>query len=456
MRRFGRQPTTRVQIPDRALFENSHRQPRCRPCDARSALLTRFDPKGKSNHSRRHRSGMSDQSDGDDASRDDHEPRRFETRAIHAGQEPDPETGALMTPIHANSTYEQDGPGDHRGYEYSRTGNPTRTDLEANLASLESGSHARCFSSGMGAINTVLNLLSAGDHVVAGDDVYGGTHRILTQVYDEYDVDTSFVDTTDHDAVRDAMREETELVWVETPTNPLMNVNDIGALADIAHANDARCAVDNTFATPYPQRPLEHGADIVSQSLTKYLGGHSDTIGGALIVDDDELDERLGFYQNSVGATPGPFDAFLVLRGTKTLPVRMDRHCENAMALAEWLEGHDDVDRVYYPGLESHPDHDLAASQMDDFGGMVSFEMDASLEETADVVSETEVFTLAESLGGVESLIEQPATMTHAAIPAEEREAAGLRDGLIRASIGIENVEDLKADLQKAFEKSLE
>jgi len=275
---------------------------------------------------------------------------RFETRAIHAGQEPDPETGALMTPIHANSTYEQDGPGEHRGYEYSRTGNPTRTDLETNLADLESGSHARCFSSGMGAINTVLNLLSAGDHVVAGDDVYGGTHRILTQVYDEYDVETTFVDTTDHDAVRDAMESNTELLWVETPTNPLMNVNDIDALADIAHESDALCAVDNTFATPYLQRPLEHGADVVCQSLTKYLGGHSDTIGGALIVDDAELDERLGFYQNSVGATPGPFDAFLVLRGIKTLSVRMDRHCGNAMELAEWLESHDDVERVYYPG----------------------------------------------------------------------------------------------------------
>ena len=382
--------------------------------------------------------------------------REFETRAIHAGQEPDAETGALMTPIHANSTYEQDGPGEHRGYEYSRTGNPTRTDLETNLADLESGSHARCFSSGMGAINTVLNLLSAGDHVVAGDDVYGGTHRILTQVYDEYDVETTFVDTTDHDAVRDAMESNTELVWVETPTNPLMNVNDIDALADVAHEHGALCAVDNTFATPYLQRPIEHGADIVCQSLTKYLGGHSDTIGGALIVDDADLDERLGFYQNSVGATPGPFDAFLVLRGIKTLSVRMDRHCENAMELAEWLESHDDIERVYYPGLESHPDHDLAAEQMDDFGGMLSFEFDGTLEEASTVVSETEVFTLAESLGGVESLIEQPAAMTHAAIPREERVDAGLTDGLIRVSVGIEHIDDMKADLQQAFDAARE
>jgi cystathionine beta-lyase/cystathionine gamma-synthase len=391
---------------------------------------------------------------GDDGGDDDHE--RFETRAIHAGQAPDEETGALMTPIFANSTYVQDGPGDHRGYEYSRTGNPTRTDLEDNLASLEGGEHGRAFSSGMGAINTVLNLLEAGDHVVAGDDVYGGTHRIFTQVYEDYDIDFDFVDTTDHDAVRAAMRDSTELVWVETPTNPLMNVNDIGALADIAHEHDALCAVDNTFATPYLQRPLEFGADVVCHSLTKYLGGHSDLVAGALITDDEELDEQFGFYQNSVGATPSPFDCFLVLRGTKTLGVRMDRHCDTAMDLAEWLEDHEHVSQVYYPGLESHPDHELAAEQMDDFGGMVSFELDATLEEASDFVGETEVFTLAESLGGVESLIEQPAAMTHAAIPKAEREAAGLTDGLIRASIGIEHADDLKADLQQAIEAALE
>ena len=380
---------------------------------------------------------------------------RFETRAIHAGQEPDEETGALMTPIYANSTYVQDGPGDHRGYEYSRTGNPTRTDLEENLASLEGGEFGRCFSSGMGAINTVLNLLESGDHVVAGDDVYGGTHRIFTQVYEEYDLEFDFVDTTDHDAVRDAMRESTELVWVETPTNPLMNVNDIGALADIAHEHDALCAVDNTFATPYLQRPLDFDADVVCHSLTKYLGGHSDLVAGALVTDDADLDERLGFYQNSVGATPSPFDCFLVLRGTKSLGVRMDRHCENARELAAWLDDHDRVDRVYYPGLDSHPQHDLAAEQMDDFGGMLSFELDATLEEASNVVTKTEVFTLAESLGGVESLIEQPAAMTHAAIPKEEREAVGLTDPLIRVSVGIEHVDDLKADLEQAFDAAL-
>ena len=380
---------------------------------------------------------------------------RIETRSIHAGQEPDKETGALMTPIYANSTYEQDAPGDHRGYEYSRTGNPTRTDLEENLASLEGAAYGRCFASGMGSINTVLNLLSAGDHVVTGNDVYGGTHRIFTQVYEEYDLDFSFVDMTDLEAIEAAFQENTELLWLETPTNPLMSIVDTEAAAEIAHEHDAVCAIDNTFATPYLQRPLELGADVVSHSLTKYLGGHSDVIGGALLTNDPDLDERFGFYQNAVGATPGPFDCFLVLRGTKTLPVRMDRHCENARTIAEWLDDHPDVERVYYPGLESHPGHEIAARQMDDFGGMLSFELDATLEEASEVVSNTEVFTLAESLGGVESLIEQPAPMTHAAIPREERLEAGLTDSLIRASVGIEHVDDLIGDLEQAFERAL-
>jgi cystathionine gamma-lyase len=380
---------------------------------------------------------------------------RFETRAIHAGQEPDPETGALMTPIHANSTYAQDRPGEDRGYEYSRTGNPTRSDLEASLAALENGSHARAFASGMASINTVCNLLESGDHVVAGSDIYGGTHRLFTQVYEQFDLSFTFVETTDLSAVEEAIQDDTELLWVETPTNPLLQINDIAALAEIAHENGALCAVDNTFATPYLQRPLDLGADIVSHSLTKYLGGHSDVIGGALVTDDPDLDEQFGFYQNSVGATPGPFECFLVLRGIKTLPVRMDRHCANARKLAVWLEDHPDVSEVYYPGLESHPGHDIAVRQMDDFGGMVSFELDATLEETSDVCAETAVFTLAESLGGVESLIEQPAAMTHAAIPQEEREAAGLSDGLIRASVGIEHYEDLRADLQSAIDAVL-
>jgi cystathionine gamma-lyase len=386
---------------------------------------------------------------------DDDSDERFETRAIHAGQEPDAKTGALMTPIHANSTYVQDAPGEDRGYEYSRTGNPTRTDLEANLASLEGADHGRCFASGMGAINTVLNLLESGDHVVSSDDVYGGTRRIFDQVYEDYGLEFTYVDMTDPDAVADAMRPETELVWVETPTNPLMRIVDVAAMADFAHEHDALCAVDNTFATPYLQQPLSLGADLVVHSLTKYLGGHSDVVGGAVITDDAALDERIGFYQNSVGATPGPHECFLVLRGTKTLPVRMDRHCDNARELADWLADHPDVERVYYPGLESHPQHDLAAEQMADFGGMLSFELDATLEEASEVVSETDVFTLAESLGGVESLIEQPAAMTHASIPREEREAIGLTDGLIRASVGIEHVDDQRADLERAIETAL-
>jgi len=381
--------------------------------------------------------------------------RRFETRSIHAGQEPDAETGAVMPPIFATSTYVQDGPGEDRGYEYSRTGNPTRTALEENLASLEGADYGRAFASGMASINTVLNLLSAGDHVVAGDDVYGGTHRLFRQVYEQYDLSFSFVDTTDHDAVLSAMGPDTELVWVETPTNPLMRVNDIAALSEIAHDHDALCAVDNTFATPYLQQPLAHGADIVSHSLTKYLGGHSDVVGGALVTNDEHLDERFGFYQNSVGATPDPFACFLVLRGTKTLPLRMDRHCENARTVADRLDAHPDVSHVYYPGLDSHPQHDLAAEQMRDFGGMVSFELDATLDETADFVSATEVFALAESLGGVESLIEQPATMTHASIPREERIEAGLTDGLVRISIGVEHVDDLWSDLESAIERAL-
>ncbi|MFB6104448.1 MAG: cystathionine gamma-synthase [Halobacteriaceae archaeon] len=376
----------------------------------------------------------------------------FETRSIHAGQPPDAETGALMTPIYANSTYVQDAPGEDRGYEYSRTGNPTRSALEANLASLEDGSFGRAFASGMAAIDAVVSLVSSGDHVVAGDDVYGGTHRLFTQVYDDADIEFSFVDTTDHDAVRSVMRSETALLWVESPTNPLLRINDIATLADIAHASDALLGVDNTFATPYLQRPLSLGADVVVHSLTKYLGGHSDLVGGAVVTDDAGLDEQLGFQQNAVGATPSPFDCFLVLRGTKSLGPRMDRHCTNATAVAEFLADHPRVDTVYYPGLDTHPGHELATAQMSDYGGMVSMELDATLEETSEMVAATEVFTLAESLGGVESLIEQPATMTHAAIPKAQREAAGLSDGLVRLSVGLEAIDDLTTDLDRAFD----
>ncbi|ACV11116.1 Cystathionine gamma-synthase [Halorhabdus utahensis DSM 12940] len=380
----------------------------------------------------------------------------FETRAIHAGWEPDAETGAIMPPIYASSTFAQDAPGDHRGYEYSRTGNPTRTALEDNLASLEGGSHGRAFASGMAAINTVLNLLEAGDHVVVGQDVYGGTHRLFTEVYEDYDLEFSFVDATDPDALREAVTPATELVWIETPTNPLMRVLDIEAVAGVTHANDALLSVDNTFATPYLQRPLEHGADIVTHSLTKYLGGHSDVVGGALFTDDAELDERLGFYQNSVGATPDPFACFLVLRGIKTLPVRMDRHSETAMGLASWLAEQPAVETVHYPGLSTHPQHDVAARQMDDYGGMVSVELDAPLDAVETFVSNTEVFTLAESLGGVESLIEHPASMTHAAVPPEQRRQNGITDGLVRLSVGLEGVEDLRADLQQALSEAID
>jgi len=380
---------------------------------------------------------------------------RFETRSIHAGQSPDADTGAVMPSIQLSTTFEQDAPGEDRGFEYARTGNPTRGALEANLASLEGGSHGRAFASGMAAIDAVLHTLEAGDRVVAGNDVYGGTHRLLTQVYDRHDLAVDFVDVTDLDALDAAMTPDTELLWLESPTNPLLSVVDVDGASDVAHEYDAVCAVDNTFATPYLQRPLELGADVVCHSLTKYLGGHSDVVGGALLTDDPDLDEQFGFVQNAAGGTPGPFESFLVLRGTKTLPVRMDRHCENANTLAEWLADHDAVERVYYPGLDSHPGHEVAAEQMDDFGGMVSVELDATLEETSEMVAATDVFTLAESLGGVESLIEQPAAMTHQAIPREQRLDAGLRDGLVRFSVGLEHVEDLRADLEQAIESTI-
>ena len=376
---------------------------------------------------------------------------RFETDAIHAGYEPDKVTGAVMPPIYASTTFEQDAPGHDRGYEYSRTGNPTRSALEGNLAALEGAAFGRAYASGMAAINTVLNLFESGDHVVAERDLYGGTHRLFRQVYEQYDLSFRFVDMDDPAAVDAACTEHTQLVWAETPTNPLLKVVDIEAIAEVANAHDALFGVDNTFATPYLQRPLDLGADIVCHSLTKYLGGHSDVVGGALLTDDAALDERFGFYQNAVGATPDPFGCFLVLRGTKTLPVRMDRHCSNARAVASWLDDRPEVSRVYYPGLTGHPQHALADRQMSNFGGMVSFELDTDLETASAFISDLEVFTLAESLGGVESLIEQPASMTHAALPADERRKAGLSDGLIRASIGLEHVDDLLEDLERAF-----
>lgn len=376
---------------------------------------------------------------------------RFATNAVHAGQEPDPSTGAIMTPVYMTSTYVQSSPGVHKGYEYSRTHNPTRTALEKNLAALEGGKHGLCFSSGLAAENTVLDLLSPGDHVVAGNDLYGGTYRIMRRVFEKFGVRFTFVDTTDAQNVAAAWQPATKMLWIETPSNPLLRITDIAACTAIAKAKGGVSVVDNTFATPCLQRPLGLGADIVLHSVTKYLGGHSDVVGGALVTSDDGLAERLRFFQNAVGGTPGPMDCFLVLRGTKTLHLRMERHCANAARIATWLEAHKAVSKVYFPGLASHPQHALAKRQMCGMGGMVSFEVHGGLEASRKVAERVRLFALAESLGGVESLLDHPAIMTHASIPAAERHAAGLADGLLRLSVGIEDVEDLLEDLTTAL-----
>lgn len=377
---------------------------------------------------------------------------KFETRAIHAGQHPDPSTGAVMTPVYLTSTYVQEAPGVHQGYEYSRTGNPTRSALEGNLASLEGGTHGLCFASGLAATDAVLKMMEPQDHVVAGNDLYGGTHRIFTQVYQPMGIGFDFVNTGDPDQVRDAITDKTRMVWLETPTNPLLRITDIAAVSEICREKGVLLVVDNTFATPYLQQPLALGADIVVHSVTKYLGGHSDVVGGALITSDDALHEKLAFIQNAVGGVPGPLDCFLTLRGTKTLAVRMDRHCENAAKIAAWLEGDSRIGQVFYPGLESHSGFEVASRQMRAPGGMISFELaGASEDEARKMVSRTKVFALAESLGGVESLIEHPPSMTHGAIPVETRRAEGLSDGLIRISVGIESVEDLLQDLDDAI-----
>jgi len=378
---------------------------------------------------------------------------RFETLAIHAGQEPDPQTGAVMTPVYLTSTYAQRAPAEPiAGYEYSRTHNPTRTALQENLAALEGAGWGLCFASGLAATNALLDRLAPGDHVVAGNDLYGGTYRIFTKVFERYGVRFTFVDTTDAARVRAALEERTRVVYLETPSNPLLRLTDIRAVSELAHAAGALVVVDNTFATPFLQRPLELGADLVLHSLTKYLGGHSDVVGGALCGNDPALRDELAFYQNAVGGTPGALDCFLVLRGTKTLALRMERHCQNAAALARFLEGHDLVERVHYPGLASHPQHALGQRQMRAPGGMVSFELSGGVEAANAVASRTKVFTLAESLGGVESLIEVPPSMTHASIPPAVRRAAGLADGLVRLSVGIEHVDDLREDLEQALE----
>ncbi|MEX1026302.1 MAG: cystathionine gamma-synthase [Planctomycetota bacterium] len=377
---------------------------------------------------------------------------RFETRAIHAGQRSDPETGAVMTPVFLTSTYEQDAPAKPRnGYEYSRTSNPTRSALEANLASLEGGAWGLCFGSGLAATNALCDRLVPGDHVIAGNDLYGGTYRIFTKVFERYGIRFTFVPPNDTDAVRAALEPKTRYLYLETPTNPLLRLSDIEAAATIAKEHGVLTVVDNTFATPYLQRPLELGADIVLHSLTKYLGGHSDAVGGALIGNDDSVRKELAFYQNAVGGQLAPLDSFLFLRGIKTLAVRMDRHVENARVIAKFLESQPEVERVFYPGLPSHPDHALAERQMRAPGGMVSFELRGGVEAANRFATSTEVFILAESLGGVESLVEVPCSMTHASIPAEARRAAGLEDGLVRLSVGIEHVDDLLGDVRRAL-----
>lgn len=378
---------------------------------------------------------------------------RFGTQAIHAGQSPDPTTGAIMTPIYCTSTYVQEYPGVVKdGYDYSRGKNPTRTALQDNLAALEGGRHGMAFSSGLAAIHAVLTAIVApGDRVICGNDLYGGSLRLFRRVFEPQGVTFVVLDTTDVAAVKAALTEKTKLVWLETPTNPLLRITDLEAVSRLAHAAGALVACDNTFATPFLQRPLALGCDVVVHSLTKYLGGHSDVIGGAAILNDDALAEKIAFFQFAIGAVPGPLDCFLVLRGTKTLHVRMERHCQSARRIASWLAEHPRVDQVNYPGLPDHPGHAIAARQMSDFGGMISFVMKGSVEDGMRFTASTRVFALAESLGGVESLIEHPPSMTHASIAADERRAAGLHDGLIRLSVGLEDVDDLLEDLEQAF-----
>jgi cystathionine gamma-lyase len=375
----------------------------------------------------------------------------FETLAIHAGQSPDPTTGAIMTPVYLTSTYVQESPGVHKGYEYSRTQNPTRHALQDCLAALEGARHGLAFASGLAATDAILHLLEAGDHVVASDDVYGGTFRIFDKVYRRHGLSFSYVDMSDPANVERALTPRTKLVWIESPTNPMLKIVDLAAVAAIARAHGARTVVDNTFATPYFQKPLAHGIDVVAHSTTKYLNCHSDVIGGAVATNDPELHDRLKFLQNAVGGVPSPLDSFLVLRGLKTLHVRMDRHAENALAVARFLEAHPQVERVTYPGLPSHPQHALAQRQMTGFGGMLTFVIRGGLGAARAFLENVRIFACAESLGGVESLIEHPAIMTHASVPRETREALGIADGLIRVSAGIERADDLLADLERGL-----
>lgn len=377
---------------------------------------------------------------------------KFGTKAIHAGIEPDPTTGAIMTPIYQTSTYVQASPGDHKGYEYSRTQNPTRDALQNSIAALENGKHGLCFSSGLAAIDAVIKLLNPGDEVIAANDLYGGTYRIFRKVFERYGIKFHFTGMHDVNDIRSHVNSQTKLIWVETPTNPMMNIIDIKRIASIAKEHSLMLAVDNTFATPYLQNPLDLGADIIMHSVTKYLGGHSDVVMGALVVNDDSLHEKLAFLQNSCGATPGPQDCFLVLRGIKTLHLRMDRHCENGEKVARYLKKHPRVENVYWPGFEDHPNHEVAREQMRGYGGMISFTLKGdSQAEAFRIMENLHFFSLAESLGGVESLANHPATMTHASIPREDRLKVGLLDSLIRLSVGIEDIDDLLADLDQAL-----
>ncbi len=377
---------------------------------------------------------------------------KLDTKLIHAGVSPDPTTGAIMTPIYQTSTYVQAAPGDHKGYEYARTQNPTRTVLQNALAAIENGNFALCFGSGMAATDAVIKLLHPGDEVVVSNDLYGGTYRIMTKVFANYGIKFHFIDMSDASNIKNYINAHTKMIWIETPTNPLLNVIDIAASATIAHDNNLLLVCDNTFASPYLQNPLDFGADIVLHSATKYLGGHSDVVHGALIMNDEDLENRLRFIQNSCGAVPGPHDCWLVLRGIKTLHVRMQRHCENGAAVAKYLKSHPKVGKVLWVGFEDHPNHHIAQKQMRGYGGMISFTLkDDNIEAAMEVLKKTQLFALAESLGGVESLIGHPATMTHGSIPREERIKNGLSDSLIRLSVGIEAIEDLIADLAHAI-----
>ena len=378
---------------------------------------------------------------------------KFGTKAIHAGADADPSTGAIMTPIFQTSTYVQESPGVNKGYGYARGKNPTREALQKNIAALENGKHCVCFSSGMGAIDAVIRMLRPGDEVITGDDLYGGSYRIFTKIYENYGIKFHFINLTDTNNIQNYINTHTKLIWVETPTNPTMQIIDIVSCAAISKSNKILLAVDNTFASPFLQNPLELGADIVMHSATKYLGGHSDVVMGALIMNDDQLHEQIYFILNSCGANPGPMDCFLVMRGIKTLHLRMERHCFNGRKVAEYLKTHPKIEKVYWPGFTDHPNHEIAKKQMRDFGGMISIVLkDKTIENTFKVASSFHVFSLAESLGGVESLINHPATMTHASIPKLEREKSGVVDNLLRLSVGVEDIDDLLTDLKQALE----